>query len=135
MRRPGRPADPAEPKILADYPATDDIRLTGERRKHILDGDQHGGGHRHGTGRPDKTEFPAQWSDDEAIDAVVAVARDPGRREGRQTWHDRWRVSGDHHGVKIFAIVESGGRIWTAWPDENSPGVVKNPAEDRDGRI
>ncbi len=40
-----------------DRPLPDSLRTTPERTKHILDGDSWGGGHRHGTGRPGKTEF------------------------------------------------------------------------------
>jgi hypothetical protein len=114
----------------ADRVWTDDIRLTAERRTHILDGDQSGGGHRHGTGQPGKTEFPADWSDDRIIDAVLAITRNPGRAPERQQWNDRWRVSGEHDGLHIAAIVESDGLVWTAWPREGSPGVVKNGLED-----
>ena len=38
-----------------------DIRVSGDRRAHILDGDKTGGGH--GVSSPGKTEFPASWDD------------------------------------------------------------------------
>jgi hypothetical protein len=41
----------------SDRLAPDSIELPPERAGHILDGDAWGGGHRHGTGRPGKTEF------------------------------------------------------------------------------
>lgn len=112
------------------YGWTADIRPTADRRTHILDGDERGGGHRHGTGVPDKTEFPADWEDDQIIDAILAVARKPDREPEHQNWNDRWKVSGQYKGVEIVAIVESDGAIWTAWPREGSAGVVKNPVED-----
>jgi hypothetical protein len=31
--------------------------------------------------------------------------------------------------VGINVIVQPDGRIWSAWPDAGSPGVVKNPRE------
>jgi hypothetical protein len=31
--------------------------------------------------------------------------------------------------VAITAIVHPDGRIWTAWPEEGSPGVIRNPKE------
>jgi hypothetical protein len=47
-----------------DRPKTRDIHVTPERTTHILDGEPGGGGgHRHGTGIPGKTEFPASWDD------------------------------------------------------------------------
>ena len=116
--------------VPADYTCASDVKVTADRRTHILDGDQTGGGHRHGTGEPGKTEFPAEWADDHIIDAVLAVAREPGQAPERQDWNDRWQVGGKHDGVEIVAIVESDGSIWTAWPREGSPGVVKNPIEE-----
>ena len=46
---------------VKERPPLDALVVTPERAKHILDGDSHGGGHRHGTGKPGKTEFPASW--------------------------------------------------------------------------
>lgn len=97
-----------------DRPAVADIRLTGDRRTHILVGDQTGGGHRHGVGRPGKTEFPADWDDDKIIENVLSVSREPDRRPVRQNWNDRWRVQGSRDGVEIVAIVAGEGLVWTA---------------------
>ena len=58
-------------------PRPDSVRVAPERAKHILDGDRWGGGHRHGTGRPGKTEFPADWDDEKIIGHVLGVARAP----------------------------------------------------------
>jgi hypothetical protein len=119
---------PSETAASTDNAAPGEIRLTdAQRRIHILDGDQTGGGHRQGTGRPAKTEFPAEWSDDRIVDAILAIARHPDQAPKHQNWNDRWRVSGQHDGVRIRAVVEPDGGIWTAWPVEGSPGVVKNP--------
>lgn len=48
-----------------------------------------------------------------------------------QNWNYWWRVEGEREGVGIVAIVTSDGLVWTAWPREGSPGVVKNKPEDR----
>jgi hypothetical protein len=118
-----------ETPASADYAAPDEIRLTdAQRRTHLLGGDETGGGHRHGTGRPGKTEFPADWDDDRIVDAILAVARDPDQAPKHQNWNDRWRISGERDGVRIVAVVQSDGSVWTAWPDRRSPGVTKNPA-------
>jgi hypothetical protein len=107
-----------------------DIVVPADRRTHILDGvPGDGGGHRHGTGQPDKTEFPAAWNDDRVIDAALAVAHDPDQPPHQQR-NGRWQMSGSHDGVDIVAIVQSDGALWTAWPREGSPGVVKNPVEE-----
>lgn len=126
------------PHIVAapEYAWAGDIRMTADRRVHILEGDHRGGGgHRHGEGQPGKTEFPAMWDDHHVIDAVLAVARKPDQAPERQNWNGRWLVNGKHDGVEITAIVESDGQVWTAWPREGSPGVVKNAVEETsDGR-
>ncbi len=109
-----------------DRPSLDSLRTTPERTKHILDGDKWGGGHRHGTGRPGKTEFPAGWDDDKIMENVRDVARAPDDLAVFQPNH-RWRVHGQRDDVGITVIVLPDGRIWSAWPDADSPGVVKNP--------
>jgi hypothetical protein len=42
-------------------------------RRHILDVDAKGGGHRHDSTRPSKTLFPAVWDDAKSISAVSAT--------------------------------------------------------------
>jgi hypothetical protein len=116
--------------MYPDRPSPADIRLTADRREHILDGDATGGGHRHGTGHPGKTEFPADWTDARIGEAILSVARAPDQLPVRQNWNERWRVRGTYDGVDVVAIVESGGSVWTAWPLESSAGVVKNKTED-----
>lgn len=115
----------------SDHPSSADIQLSAERRAHILYGDRTGGGHRHGVGSPGKTEFPAHWEDGKIMENVLSVARAPDERPARQNWNDRWRVQGKRDGVDIVAIVAPDGLVWTAWPREGSPGVVKNMSEDR----
>jgi hypothetical protein len=106
-QRPGR--ESRSETAAADQIVTGDVRLTADRRTHILDGDKTGGGHRPGTGRPAKTEFPADWGDDRIIDAVLAVAAKPDEGPERQRWRGRWRLGGEHEGVRIVAVVESDG--------------------------
>jgi Bacterial EndoU nuclease len=109
-------------------PAPDSLRLPAERAARILEGDRWGGGHRHGTGRPGKTEFPADWDDERIIGQIVDVARFPDARPVLQANH-RWRVQGERDGVTITLVVHPDGRIWAAWPEEDSPGVIRNPRE------
>ena len=52
----------------ANRPSVDAISVSPERTTHILDGDANGGGHRHGIGSPEKTEFPASWDDKKIIE-------------------------------------------------------------------
>jgi hypothetical protein len=110
-----------------DRPAEGDIHVTADRARHILDGDpdSDGGGHRYGTGRADKTEFPQDWADD----VIISVAEDVGRKPDHVEWqpNGRWRVTGEHDGVRVYAIVLPDGRMWTAWPEPGGKGVVENP--------
>jgi Bacterial EndoU nuclease len=111
-----------------DPPPLDSLRVAPERAGHILDGDRWGGGHRHGTGRPEKTEFPCGWDDDKIIGHILDVARAPDDPPVFQA-NRRWRVHGQRDDVGITVIVQPDGSIWSAWPDAGSPGVVKNPRE------
>ncbi len=112
----------------ADRPMPDTIRLTEDRIRHILDGDQFGGGHRHGAGHPGKTEFPARWSDAACQAYIADVARAPDRTPLWQPNH-RWLADGVRDGVDIKVVVNHDGRIWTAWPEPGGVGVVRNPEE------
>jgi Bacterial EndoU nuclease len=111
-----------------ERPPPDSVHVAPERARHILDGDRWGGGRRHGTGRPGKTEFPPSWDDEKIIGHILSVARAPDDPPVFQANH-RWRVHGQRDGVGINVIVQPDGRIWSAWPDAGSPGVVKNPRE------
>jgi Bacterial EndoU nuclease len=106
-------------------PPLDALRIDADRAAHILDGDATGGGHRPGTGRPGKTEFPADWDDATITGNIAAVAKGPDSVE--QQPNGRWFVRGERDNVRIIVIVNPDGAIWTAWPEEDSPGVVRNP--------
>jgi hypothetical protein len=108
-------------------PISDGIHISPDRSAHILDGDDYGGGHRHGTGKPGKTEFPASWDDQKVVDTALDVARKPDQPPVHQDWNNRWLCVGTRDGVEVSVIVLPGGDVWTAWPEEGGPGVVRNP--------
>jgi hypothetical protein len=108
-------------------PPLDAIRVTPERMVHILDGDSTGGGHRHGTGKPGKTEFPAGWNDEKITNALLDVARKPDNPPVRQDRNDTWLCSGTRANVEVSVVVARDGEIVTGWPEEGGPGVVRNP--------
>jgi hypothetical protein len=112
----------------ANRPPVDAIRVSPERRAHILDGEPGGGGgHRHGMGKPGKTEFPASWDDKKILGNVLDVARRPDSTPVHQEWNDRWVCTGTRDSVEVSVIVVRSGEVWTAWPEEGSSGVVRNP--------
>jgi hypothetical protein len=112
----------------ANRPSLDALRVSPERTSHILDGDADGsGGHRHGIGSPEKTEFPASWDDKKIMNNVLDVAQRPDAPPVLQHWNNRWVCTGTRDSVEVSVIVLRGGEVWTAWPEEGSPGVVRNP--------
>ncbi len=124
-----RPDDSGWDAVAAEErPAPDAVRVSAERTTHILDGDSHGGGgHRHGTGKPGKTEFPASWDDKKIIDTAVDVGRKPDKPPTRQDWNDTWLCGGTRNNVEVSVVVMRSGEILTSWPEEGGPGVVRNP--------
>lgn len=50
------------------------VNLSDQRRQHILFGDETGGGHFHGVGKPCKSEFPENWNEDKVIGAIELIA-------------------------------------------------------------
>jgi hypothetical protein len=90
-------------------------RVTPERRRHIPDGNKNGGGHRHGTGIPGKSEFPADWTDEKIIRAIEDVANDPGSARLKQR-NGRTKVSGTRDGIAVDVIVAPSGEIVTGYP-------------------
>lgn len=114
-----------------DRPPLDTLRVSPERTTHILDGDPaRGGGHRSGTGKPGKTEFPASWDDNRTMGHVLDVARRPDSPPVHQHWNDRWVCSGTRDRVEVSVVVLRSGEVWTAWPEEGGPGVVRNPRKE-----
>ena len=113
----------------ADRPSVEAIRISPERTTHILDGDgiEGGGGHRHGVGKPGKTEFPASWDDEKIITTVLDVVRKPDKPPTHQDWNDTWLCTGTRDNVEVSAVVERSGNILAGWPEEGGPGVVRNP--------
>lgn len=115
-----------------DRPRLDALRVSPERATHILDGDPTpgGGGHRSGTGKPGKTEFPASWDDEKIMGHVLDVAQRPDCPPVHQHWNDRWVCSGTRDRVEVSVVVLRSGEVWTAWPEEGGPGVVRNPRKE-----
>lgn len=106
-------------------------KMDPSRRRHILDGDwndETSGGHRFGTGRPGKTEFPESWTanqDRKVDDAINDIINQPGsaplpRPKGG------WEINGQYEGVNIKVLMNADGSIWAAHPI-SGPGVFTNP--------
>ena len=115
--------DDEDPKTPLDE--DEHVDLTDPRgREHILDGDATGGGHRHGTGNPGKSEFPEDWSDDKVIGEISDIATDPNA-DSRVQSNGRRATTGERDGVEIKVIQEENGRIVTGFPT-NQPRNPRN---------
>ena len=87
----------------------------------MLPNGRYSGGHRSGTGFPNKSEFPGTWSDDKIMHYISDVATDPNAvtRSGR---------GGDvfaratREGIEIEVLIRR-GEIWTGYP----VNVPRNP--------
>ena len=101
------------------------VIISEDRARHMLDGDKTGGGHRGGTGKPGKSEFPKSWSDKQTLDRVAHTAR--YGTVDRPSWRpgEVFRQS-TVNGVRIEALVGPSGAVRTAYPIAG-PGVVRNP--------
>ena len=99
--------------------------VDGKGETHILDGDKTGGGHRPGTGKPGKSEFPTGWTDPRILGEISDVATAP---DSTHTTGNGGRTisTGTRGGVDITVVTEpgsKGGRIVTGFPTN----VPRNP--------
>ena len=86
-----------------------------------------GGGHGSGRGLPGKTEYPARWTDGDAIDFVMSVAREP---DGAVTQPDgTFRAWATRDGVDLRVILTADGDLLTAYPVAGD-GVIRNALDD-----
>ena len=75
-------------------------QLSAARAQHILYGDNHGGGHLHGTGKPCKSEFPADWTTEMILSTVLKDAANDNLN---------WRH--EDNGNEVAEVAESGVTI------------------------
>ncbi len=82
------------------------------------------GGHGKGRNTPGKSEFP--WEDEEVIEVIEDILKNPDSirpaRDGREKWRKK------HKGIQVEIIVgtkEEGRRTWTGYPNDKK--IKKNP--------
>ena len=90
-------------------------RIDDRGKKHILDGDKRGGGHRAGTNNSGKTEFPKAWSDDKIIESIEEVANDPKVTSRDGKWNSKIKTK-NIDGVDVEVIIDNNGNIVTGYP-------------------
>ena len=104
--------------------------VSSNRKKHILYGDQTGGGHKFALSRVfnGKSKFPIFWSENKIINHISDIATDPNLTWVQQTGQSgsfftksgkpaRFYVDGIRDNVKIRVIIEPYGQgIISAYP-------------------
>lgn len=100
------------------------IRVSPQRRIHILDGDATGGGHGPGRGISGKSEFPSSLSDDQIVSGIEKIANDPGNYTGGIIPKGGKRVLlvGFINGIMTRVVIEPARQeVITAYPLNVSP--------------
>lgn len=98
-----------------DFSASE-IILDESRIRHILYGDERGGGHKYGVGMPCKTEFPADWTDQHILSTVRTIAANDNLtwREESNGYYVAEDVRGD---IKVRVVLgPQKQRVITAYP-------------------
>ncbi|MCM2343941.1 MAG: EndoU domain-containing protein [Alphaproteobacteria bacterium] len=101
--------------------------LTRQGAKHLLYGDTRGGGHLHGSNRPCKSEFPADWDAQEVITTVKQVAANDNLNWKQQD--NGYHVSESMvENIRVRVVLnQDQTKIITAYPTN----VPRNPCPER----
>lgn len=92
------------------------IIISDYAKKHILYGNKSGGGHKHGTGKPCKSEFPKNWNDKKIISTIQTLAAND---------NNQWKKEGNGYhtiektveGIDIRVVIgKKKKNIITAYP-------------------
>jgi hypothetical protein len=99
--------------------------LDSKAETHILDGDgPTSGGHRYGTGKPGKSEFPQGWDDQKIKNVTSEIATDPSLNWSKPDPRGYIEATKIVDGIEVKVVVDTKkGRVVTAYPT-NTP---KNP--------
>lgn len=112
-----------------------DIELSAQRREHILFGDETGGGHKYGMGKPCKSEFPESWDNEKIIRVTkkIAVNDNANWRQEDNGYYVAEVLEDD---VKVRVVLGPERRkIITSYPTNRprNPCPYKPPANDNFG--
>ena len=90
---------------------------------HILYGDAEGGGHKYGTNKPCKSEFPASWDDAKIISTIEKIAANDNNKWIKQK--NGYYVHEENEGKIRIRVVMSRNKkyVVTAYP----VNVPRNP--------
>jgi hypothetical protein len=104
--------------------------LTDARRVHILYGDQSGGGHLSGVGKPCKSEFPSDWTEEKITRTVEQIAANDNLNWKRQE-NGYYTVNRMVEDVRVRVVVDRRkNEIVTAYPVNIGRNPCPAPAND-----
>ena len=104
------------------------VIISDDRIQHILYGDEKGGGHKYGVGKPCKSEFPQNWNDEKIINVTRNIAANDNLSWEQQG--NGYHVAEDYvESVKVRVVKGSQKqRVITAYPIN----VERNPCPAND---
>lgn len=108
--------------------------ISKQAEAHILHGDKAGGGHLHGTGKPCKTEFPANWDADDIIANVRKVAANDNLpwKQQKNGYHVAAQTIDD---VRVRVVLdEDKDGVVTAYPLDGKMNVCKTRSSGKKAR-
>ncbi len=112
--------------LFSNHP--DSVQLTQGRMNHILHGDDRGGGHLYGTGKPCKSEFPKDWNEEKIISTVKSIAANDNLDWEKES-NGYYTAEEKVNGIKVRVVLsDDKTRIITAYP----LNVPKNPCGAKD---
>lgn len=106
------------------------MTLSKESQSHILYGDETGGGHKAGVGKPCKSEFPKDWDDARIIREVALIAANDNLN-----WIDqidgRTVAEQDVDGTRVRVVIDRYAKsVVTAYPVNVKRNPCPKPAND-----
>ncbi len=102
------------PDLFSNHP--DSIQLTQGRMNHILHGDDRGGGHLYGTGKPCKSEFPKDWNEAKIIGTVKSIAANDNLDWEKES-NGYYTAEEKVNGINVRVVLsDDKARIITAYP-------------------
>lgn len=101
---------------------------------HILYGDEHGGGHIHGAGKPCKSEFPESWNALKVIESIKAVAANDNLKWKKER-NGYYVAEGYQDHVKIRVVLgPQKQKVITGYPVNLSRNPCRPTTNDNEAR-
>ncbi len=118
-------AQPQNPFTASIGSNRNEIIITDQRVHHILHGNGTSGGHKFGTNTPCKSEFPADWDDNQIIETAKRIAANDNL-DWKQGKNGYFVADETVNGIKVRVVLgEQKRSIITSYP----LNVKRNPCK------